>query len=350
MDINTLFHEALLAQAAYADLDANMTKEALITKLQDNFLVGGVTQAQAEYFADHFKVVQQDNNPETGFSATLFQEIKKYGELGEYHLATRGSAPPPSWDLDFNVDWTGANLQNYSWGMAYDQVADLINFYLRLTQTGNVPQFTFEKQILDPRTLPPEGSVFRYHEYNDDTQEPTADVYLVFKQKLTGEIGFGEISNTKKLNVSGHSLGGHLASAFSLLFPSVINQTSTFDSAGIIGAQFDELASAIGELIEIQQHKVENPNVNVIDFKAPLDTVANPALWSTTHLSGQLSDVFIEVGADGDSHSIDKLVDSLAVMNLLYTLDSSITLPKANELLPLGSDDANTELEGMMIF
>ena len=124
MEINTLFHEALLAQAAYADLQAILTKEALITKLQDKDLVGGVTQAQAEYFADHFIVVQQDNNPETGFSATLFQNI----ESGKYHLANRGSAPPPSWDLDFNVDWTGANLQNYSWGMAYDQVADLINF------------------------------------------------------------------------------------------------------------------------------------------------------------------------------------------------------------------------------
>jgi hypothetical protein len=156
MDINTLFHEALLAQAAYADLEANMAEEDIITNLQNDDFVGGVTQAQAEYFADHFEVVQRDKNPETGFSATLFQDI----ESGEYHLATRGSAPPPSLDLDFDVDWTGANLQNYSWGMAYDQVADLINFYLRLTQTGNVPQFTFEEQILDPnRYAFPQGVI-----------------------------------------------------------------------------------------------------------------------------------------------------------------------------------------------
>ncbi|MFT5706462.1 MAG: hypothetical protein ACI9ES_000741 [Oceanospirillaceae bacterium] len=159
MDINTLFHEALLAQAAYADLEANLTDEDIITKLQNDDFVGGVTQAQAKYFIDHFKVVQQDNNPETGFSATLFQEIKEDGELGEYHLATRGSAPPPSWDLDFNVDWTGANLQNYSWGMAYDQVADLINFYLRLTTPttkpvkNNAAQFKFEKVTLEPCEL-----------------------------------------------------------------------------------------------------------------------------------------------------------------------------------------------------
>ena len=175
MDIKKLFEEALLAQVAYIDnLVPGMKGDDLIDALlndEDN----NITQAQAEYFASKYIVVQQSEVPEpdTGFSATLFKNI----ETQEYHLANRGS------DGIFDVDFTSANAQNLSWGMSYDQVADLINFYHRITQTGNVPQFTFEEQILDPGTPPPEGSVFRYNEYNDDTQEPTADVYLVFKQK-----------------------------------------------------------------------------------------------------------------------------------------------------------------------
>lgn len=57
-------------------------------------------------------MVQQTENAETGFSATLFQEINEDGTLGEYHLATRGSA-------------------------------DMINFYLHLTHSGDVSQFQF---------------------------------------------------------------------------------------------------------------------------------------------------------------------------------------------------------------
>ena len=41
MDINTLFHDALLAQAAYAKLETNMTKEEIITALKDEVAVGG---------------------------------------------------------------------------------------------------------------------------------------------------------------------------------------------------------------------------------------------------------------------------------------------------------------------
>ncbi|KGJ88618.1 hypothetical protein [Colwellia psychrerythraea] len=342
MDIKTLFDEALLAQAAYAlfskgDLKGNELVAALLNDEDNN-----ITQAQAEYFASKYIVVQQSEMPEpdTGFSATLFKNI----ETQEYHLANRGS------DGIFDVDFTGANAQNFSWGMSYDQVADLINFYHRLTtaSTETAPQFTFEEQSLEPGTIPPSGSVFRYHEFEDDTQEPTADVYLVFKQKEIGAVGLGNISNTEDLNVSGHSLGGHLASTFSLLFPSVINQTSTFNSAGIVGDQFDELASAIAEVLDIVPDKVAEPNVNVIDIKSPLDPVSS---LGGLHLGGGLVDVFIEVEdtlTDLESHDMDRLVDSLAVMNLLYTLDNSFTLAKANKLLPLASSDEFTELEGVM--
>jgi hypothetical protein len=73
MDIKTLFEEALLAQVAYIDnLKPGMKGNELITALlsdEDN----NITQAQAEYFASKYIVVQQSEVPEpdTGTARSL---------------------------------------------------------------------------------------------------------------------------------------------------------------------------------------------------------------------------------------------------------------------------------------
>ena len=71
--INEIFHGALLSQAAYANglsslLSVNELENALKT-------VSGITDAQAEFFSDNFRVITQEPTTETGFSATLFQNI-----------------------------------------------------------------------------------------------------------------------------------------------------------------------------------------------------------------------------------------------------------------------------------
>tara|TARA_R110002050_G_C8835511_1_gene505548 strand:- start:156 stop:647 length:492 start_codon:yes stop_codon:yes gene_type:complete len=131
MEISAAYESALLAQMAYADnLNDNKSDELLINALiHETNGASDVTQAQAEYFASKYVVVQQTNNPETGFSATLFQEI----ETGEYHLATRGSAPINP----FDPDWNEANLDNLKYGMSFKQVTDLLNFYFRLTSSSD---------------------------------------------------------------------------------------------------------------------------------------------------------------------------------------------------------------------
>ncbi|GIU06118.1 hypothetical protein TUM4261_09040 [Shewanella sp. c952] len=123
MVIKSLFNDALLAQAAYATkLTAGMKESEFIDAL---LRVSGVTQAQAEYFVSKYRVVEQVENADTGFSATLFENK----ETLEYHLATRGtdSSNP------LNPDWIDANVDNLFHGASYDQVAVLLNFYLRLT-------------------------------------------------------------------------------------------------------------------------------------------------------------------------------------------------------------------------
>ncbi len=142
MDIKLLFNEALLAQAAYA---TNLSKEMSESDLIDELLeVLGVTQTQAEYFVSKYKVVEQYSIEETGFSATLF--LNK--DTLEYHLATRGSA-----GFSFTEpDWIDANADNFLYGISYDQVTDLLNFYLRLITpsadplTKSTAQFIFKQE------------------------------------------------------------------------------------------------------------------------------------------------------------------------------------------------------------
>ena len=322
MDISTAYKNALLAQMAYAE---NLNKSKLGSSLVSALInskagAKNVTQAQAEYFASKYVVVQQTENTETGFSATLFQEIS----TGEYHLATRGSDPLSPND----PDWNDANLANFQYGIAYNQVTDLLNFYLKLTHASNeaVPQFAFEEIILFQDDLPPSQPTIILDTLE---MEPgiTQTTYAVFNE-IEPVTGLGVIDKTQQLNLTGHSLGGHLASAFTLLFPSIVNSTTTFDSAGFIGDQFDEFANVIAAginangVLNLQPDPVFNSSVTVNDIKAPLDPVSSPSLYNNLHLSDGLIDVFIEAedtATDHESHELDRLVDSLVVMNLLYT-------------------------------
>ena len=228
MEILTAYENALLAQMAYANKlnDSKSGVSLEIALMHSEFGAKDVTQAQAEYFASKYVVVQQTNNPNTGFSATLFQVI----ETGEYHLATRGSAGNLS-----DPDWTDANVTNNKFGMAYNQVADLLNFYLRLTHPSNetVAQFSFKEELLAPDAPPPsQPHVVIGTEFV--SPEISWIKYAVFSEADPAE-GLGAINDTQQLTLTGHSLGGHLASAFTLLFPTVTS--STVNNNGVIEPQ-----------------------------------------------------------------------------------------------------------------
>ncbi|CAM9647307.1 unnamed protein product, partial [Discosporangium mesarthrocarpum] len=91
MNISEIYHNALLAQAAYAD-DLNDTKDntnLLISRLES---VEDMTISQAQYIANNFRVVAQQDKTASGFSATLFQRLDENGQpIDEYYFAARGS-------------------------------------------------------------------------------------------------------------------------------------------------------------------------------------------------------------------------------------------------------------------
>ena len=325
MDINKLFSESLLAQAAYANnLSSDKTELEFINELLQ---VDGVTQAQAELIASSYTVVGQFTNSTTGFSATMFKDSSD-----NYHFSIRGS------NVDEPVDWYDANLGNGFFGLAYNQAADMLNFYFQLTHSGTIPKFEFT--VVQELS---EGQI----------GIPVVSGYLTFIENGTQTgLAIPNLDSQKELFVSGHSLGGHLASVFTLLFPSVTTYTATYDSAGFVGVLFEDFATMINDAVNqsgvLSIAPVSVAENDVDNVRAPLDPVS--LLAPESHLGGSIEDVFIEAQdtiTDFESHELDRLVDSLTVINFLHTLDNSVTIESANQLLTLASNNANTSLEGI---
>jgi len=146
----------------------------------------------AEEFADTFDIIAQKENTATGFSGTLFRskvtDATRGLVAGEYTLSIRST----EFVNDAIRDSTGTNdLEIRQIGWALGQLADLDDWYKELTAAGSQ----------DPNTgLPP------------DTP----------------------------FNVTGYSLGGHLATAFALLQrqrgqDQLLKHIYTFNGAGTGG-------------------------------------------------------------------------------------------------------------------
>jgi Ca2+-binding RTX toxin-like protein len=87
---------------------------------------------------------------------------------------------------------------------------------------------------------------------------------------------------------------------------------------------------------------------SVTDIRAPFDLVSDPPIINPHHLSGSPIDTYVEAVSSLESHPIDRLSDSLAVINFMYTLDISITIEKANVILLQSANQMNLSLEGLM--
>ena len=123
------------------------------------------TQTAANEFVEQWKVVDHVSNTTTGFSGTLFQALKDDPSQGirkdDYVLSIRST----EFIDDMVRDSVATNVMEIKkFGWAFGQIADLNDWYVKLKADGTLPA-------------------------------------------------------TAKLDVTGYSLGGHLATAFNLLHP-----------------------------------------------------------------------------------------------------------------------------------
>ena len=158
------------------------------------------TQSQADAFVKQWTVVDHISNTTTGFSGTLFQALKDDPaqgiKAGQYVLSIRST----EFIDDAVRDSYGTNkLEIKDHGWAFGQISDMEAWYAKLRADGKLPA----------------GA---------------------------------------KLDVTGYSLGGHLATAFNLMHQGDLNggQVVTFNGAGVgqlrNGASLSSVINLFSEL------------------------------------------------------------------------------------------------------
>lgn len=174
------FDAALLADAAYLNFPLSpgevLSGQFLINALR--VPQGGtprLTLAQAQYIADHYDLVAVEPDGVGDFQAVVFKDKRVAdGQPGQFVLAIRGSAGAQ--------DFLSADVQLSLVGRALSQNYAMYGFISRL------------------RTPVSEG-------------------------------GYGLFTDMPQLDVTGHSLGGHLVQRLAAEHPEWINQGFTFNGA-----------------------------------------------------------------------------------------------------------------------
>ncbi|MCM8922414.1 MAG: hypothetical protein LC540_20545, partial [Candidatus Thiodiazotropha sp.] len=342
--IREYFETALLSEASYADLerirDADDLKTALIN-------IGGVddddkgfSPIQAEDFVTHWRVAHHQPNTPTGFSATVFESIDN---PGEFVFAMRGTEATAQWGTDItlaDIADIGAD------GIALHQAIDLMNYYQRLTTP--VEELAYQYELYEDTEPPPEG--VEYIEYEDGIPfTGTHYRYLVPAEPMQGLDIIPDSVAT--IDVTGHSLGGHLALIMSRLDPGRVGEVYTYNApgfdTGMIGSDDTEwFFRAMGEIEtnETGRTTVGNFPVTRIDnLVAPGDVVSEIGM-----IPGNITPHFSEGSGPASAHSISNATDALAIYNLLSAIDPNADLSNLTPILDATSNQGNETLESII--
>ena len=355
--IADFFQKAQLSEASYAVFDASVfennpdaLRERLLAANNSQFK-GTFSDSQATAFVSRWRVVDQYTAPPfafgvggTGFSGTLFQNIQS----GGYVFAVRGTEPGFA---DLVADISDIVVD----GVAMDQLVDMYNYWQRLTTSPGVAYAAARldtnavetAQLLALQLQIPIGGLSAYNAYVasltssgallDTNLTGTATVRRITRGSSSilfagTELAFGsgKLTGADPLDVVGHSLGGHLAAAFTRLFPLVPAQAVTVNGAGF----------PTGSTPGLSGYALSNIQNAFAELNGSLSF--NPAAISNVHGSGpnfvtmndqrglvqpgSTQEVFIEAFTFDTTfgHGVGQMTDSLAMYDLFAQLDSQL--------------------------
>ena len=308
--------------------------------------------AQAEIFTDAatgFSFQNHKANDSEGFSATVF----KSNENGEITIAVRGTEANSPIDLII-ADGLGVVLA----GKALGQAISAYRYYKSLTTAENaaVVYSDAEKSMLQKLytrwllasnlgigLLP---NVFLDAIPEILPQSILDAVTLFLTTGLATDQGLGVISPTDKVNFTGHSLGGHVATLLAGMIeaqhPASVGDVYTYNAPGQ-GGILPELLNWMGIDTSLSAGVLAGKITNIYG-EGSVEVTAG--LASTI---GSKTPVFIESTSNPisqvDNHSIVELSDSLALYELFAKIDANLDMSQIDALFRSASNQMDNTLE-----
>lgn len=351
--VSSMFEKAQLAEASYADF----LNFAPVDALQNNG--SEFSRTQANTFVTHWQVVDQFSDAplfSTGFSATVFKNIDTSSpDFGRYVIAMRGTAGVG----DLLTD-AGDVLAD---GIAIYQLVDLYNYWQSLTHVGvyqaaKVVTLTAETAALQAAYSI--GGIAGGLTYEtllrqradiivDNPSHTVLTVQLgVTSTELSDpqlQVGSGKLSGIANIDAVGHSLGGHLAMAFSRLFP---NQTRT--ATAINGAGFDLGNSNVDHLFALLSGGMgfdASKIANVVGTAA-MNLVAQD--WRFLQQPAGRVEAYTESFSLATTlgHGSGQMTDSLALYSSLAQLSPSISMSQIRAYMEAASVENTKSFESTL--
>ncbi|MCC7423907.1 MAG: hypothetical protein IT428_26890, partial [Planctomycetaceae bacterium] len=280
--LKEVFEQALLARAAYAALegvsfsDSDGLQEGLGESIEEE---GPpiMSAAAAAYVAKNFGVVHHQPNTESGYSGTLFRrrEVAPDDPTGGFSLAIRGTEQG-SLD-DFRADY----LQIMLTGSAWNQRAAMQIHWNGLSS----------------------GSL---------------GIDAEFQQQLAG----------RQVNVTGHSLGGHLALWFANDLSGSLAHSFTFNAPGLV-----------------YEDRTGIPADRISNFVSDAYPDVVSGLYGTY---GSVDRIFIESGLGAGvmaGHSMTNLLSGVASSYLLSLIDPDVDASLTQAVLQSVTNDEPASFE-----
>lgn len=220
---NEIFENSELSQAAYADFSLLVRNTDFYL---EQFVEADITEDQFNSFSQRFpEIVTQVIDNTTGFSAVVFKDTTSL--TGNLTIAFRGTEPGliglPEYE-DANSDLVLATA-----GAAFDQIISMYNWWQMVSGTPGQSVNSIQGFTSGVDTLPSNAVhvLGQYYYLVPDSAVATG------VPGSSGPASILSLDTDAKLNVTGHSLGGHLAVAFKMLFPDVVDKGFTYNSPGI---------------------------------------------------------------------------------------------------------------------
>ena len=292
----TYYEQAQLSLAAYADLELGMSVQRQIDLLKSK----GMGSVQAATFAQTYEVVDRYN----GMALTTY--IDEFG-ITQHEMVRTG--------LSATIF---KNRQTGEVTLAIRGTDDLTDLLSDVISVGVIGSTKYQTQ------------------------------YAALRSQVQEWLGNGKLASG--FTVTGHSLGGFLATGLTADFGSNITHSYLYNSPGIgsVAANLDPL-SALLRALEVQASGVDTSKITNLRADSFLSLIAGVGTPITTpiliHIEDQTSSTVANREFPALNHSQATLTEALAVYDLLARIKPDISVAEATAVLKAAANQPGGTLE-----